>query len=112
MLDDEDEDSKVQDIISSAACGVKRGEPGSLVDINQCEHEPYSRMSSDTWQKKLVQMVLGQDDVQENRTIFGATPEATRHEQISRLEGAGGHEGEKLEVNGAQPTGVVSMGGR
>ena len=82
MLDDEYEESKVQDMISGAACGVTHGEPGSLVDRNQCEHEPYSGMASGPWQKKLVHMVLGQDDVQGNRSIFGATPEATQHEQI------------------------------
>ena len=54
-----DEESKVQDMISGAACGAKRGEPGSLVDRNQCEHEPYSGMASGPWQKKLVQSVLG-----------------------------------------------------
>ena len=59
---------------------------GSLVDRNQCEHEPYSGMASGPWQKKLVQMVFSQDDVQGNRSIFGATPEATQHEQILTLE--------------------------
>ena len=48
MLNDEYEESKVQDMISGAACGVKRGEPGSLVGRNQCEHEPYSGMASVT----------------------------------------------------------------
>ena len=80
------EETKVQDMISGAACGVKRGEPGSLVDRNQCEHEPYSGMASGPWQKKLVQMVLGQDDLHGTRSIFGATPEATQHEQILTLE--------------------------
>ena len=65
---------------------MKRGDPGSLVDICQCEHEPYTGIATGPWQKKLLQLVLGQDEVRGNRLNFGATPEATLHEQILTLE--------------------------
>ena len=38
-MDDEYEESTLQDMSSGATCGVKRGEPGYLVDRNQCEHD-------------------------------------------------------------------------
>ena len=42
-------------------------------------------MSTSPWQKKLVNTVIGQDDVPGNRSLLGATPESTHQEQILTL---------------------------
>jgi hypothetical protein len=85
-IDEEYDLSRTRDMISGAACGAKYGFPGSMADKYQCAHEPYTGMPMESWGKKLVRTVMGQDDVQGTRTLSGATPESTSEQQIVTLE--------------------------
>ena len=86
--EDEYEESKVSELISGVTAGVKRGAAGSLADRNLAANEMYTAMPDQgcSWQRRLVQSVLGQDDAQGNRLSLGATPESTRNEQVLTLE--------------------------
>ena len=84
---DEYEASKVLGNISGSATGVKRGEAGSMANLNFAADEPYTGVPDPghAWHKRAVHSVLGQDDVQGNKMSLGATPEASQNEQILTL---------------------------